>query len=81
LVFQMKVFHKTRFLGMALFDWIGTFILAYVLYFFIPYFSKMHYLTVVLITFIVGQVLHILFGVNTTFVNFLGFTFPKCKTS
>jgi hypothetical protein len=71
--------HKTRIFGMALFDLIGTVFLALLLQVFIPYFQKMNLVTVFIITFIIGQILHLIFGVNTAFVNFIGFKFPPCK--
>jgi hypothetical protein len=62
--------HKQRFLDVALFDYIGTIILAII-------FSKLTKIPLVVSTilmFVLGVVLHMLFGVNTSAVKFLGLT-------
>lgn len=60
--------HRYRFLNAALFDYIGTIFLAIIL----SKFTKIPFVLSTIIMFILGIVLHVLFGVNTETVKFLG---------
>lgn len=63
-----KGFHSVRFLGYALYDVIGTIVIAII----ISYFTKYKFIWVLLILFIVAEVLHWYFGVETTIIKQLG---------
>ena len=60
--------HKHRFLNAAIVDYIGTIFLAIIL----SKFTKIPFVLSTIIMFILGIVLHVLFGVNTETVKFLG---------
>ena len=60
--------HKHRFLNAALFDYIGTIFLAIIL----SKFTKIPFVLSTIFMFILGIILHVLFGVNTETVKFLG---------
>jgi len=57
--------HSIRFFGFALIDTVLTILLAIL----ITYFTQISFIKVISILFIVAQILHVLFCVNTTFVN------------
>ena len=62
--------HKYRLLDVALIDYIGTIVLAIIM-------SKITKIPLVISTifmFILGIILHMLFGVNTSAVKYLGIT-------
>ena len=57
--------HSYRFLGFASVDIIGTIILAIIF----SYLFGLKFIKTLLVLFLIGQLLHILFCVNTTFIN------------
>lgn len=57
--------HKKRFLGIALNDLLGTIIIAFL----ISLIYKTQFILTFVILFIIAQILHIVFCVNTFFVN------------
>lgn len=59
--------HKKRIFGMAAVDLIGTILLSIIL----AYLLKKNVLLVFLIVFIIGEILHYLFCVETAFLKFL----------
>ena len=63
-------FHSTRFMGFALNDWLGTLGLAYITTFFI----KISLWKSFFWWFVIGEILHYLFGSQTAFLTFLGIT-------
>jgi prepilin signal peptidase PulO-like enzyme (type II secretory pathway) len=71
--------HKYRLFGMGLVDLIGTLLLAIILKLFINKLKDENIIILFLVIFAIGQVLHFLFGVNTAFINFIGFEFSQCK--
>lgn len=62
-------FHSVRFLGMALYDWLGTFAIAIL---FIFYFKR-PVVPVLIGIVLVSEGLHIMFGVKTGLLNMIGF--------
>ena len=60
-------FHSTRIGGFALFDILGTFLLAFL----ITKYSKLKFLPVLLIVFIIAEICHYIFCVPTTFMKLL----------
>lgn len=67
-------FHSTRILGYALWDIVGTILIAFL----IAKYKKYNFLETLLGLFIVTQILHVLFCVNTAFVNnIMGIHFPQ----
>lgn len=66
-------FHSTRFLGYALYDILGTILIGLLI-------SKFFNLSVgktILFLFLLGLLLHLMFGVNTKMVNQLGIHFKN----
>jgi len=63
--------HKTRIFGFALNDIILTIILTLI----ISLIFKTQFLLTLIILFIIGEFLHLLFCVNTKFINLLGIKF------
>ncbi len=61
-------FHSTRVFGLALGDTLGTIAIAGL----IAYFWKLNFWRTLLYTFVIGEVLHYLFGVQTQFLTWLG---------
>jgi len=61
--------HKIRFLDTALNDYIGTILIAIL----ITFFSKIPLVLSTIISFISGEVLHYLFGVETNSLKYLKF--------
>jgi hypothetical protein len=61
-------FHSVRFLGTALGDYILTILLAII----ITWITKIPLVITTIICLVVGVILHMLFGVNTGAVKFLG---------
>jgi len=68
-----KGIHSSRILGMALNDWLMTIGLSAIL----SYFLKIHFLIVLIEVFILGELLHYWFGVNTAFLKMIHLE-PKC---
>jgi hypothetical protein len=60
--------HAARFLGIALNDTLMTILAAAIISFFTSY----PFLATFLVLFIVGEILHILFGVQTAFLTMIG---------
>ena len=69
---QKQGIHKLRFLDTALNDYIGTILIAIL----ITFFSKIPLVLSTIISFIIGEVLHYLFGVET---NSLKYFKINCK--
>ena len=65
-----KGFHSKRFLGIALYDTLGTIGLALL----VTYFFKVSVWKSLVGMFVLGEVLHYLFGVQTAFLTFIGVT-------
>ena len=63
-----KGFHSTRFFSVALNDTLGTIALAGI----IAYVWKLSFWKTLLWTFIIGEVLHYAFGVQTALLTWLG---------
>lgn len=63
-----KGFHSERFLGIALYDTLGTIVLALL----VSYFFRVKIVTSIIGMFILGEVLHYLFGVQTAFLTLIG---------
>ena len=61
-------FHSTRFMGLALNDFLGTIGLALIT----TYFFKIDLWKSFLLWFILGEILHYLFGVQTQFLTLIG---------
>lgn len=68
-----KGFHSTRVLGLALNDILGTLVIAIIT----SYLLKINVLVSFVVWFILGEVLHYLFGTHTAFLEMIGMT-PKC---
>ena len=66
-----KGFHSTRFMGMALWDLIGTLIITLIWAYIEGDNSLPNILYLFFIVFIIGQTLHLLFGVDTAFIKWL----------
>lgn len=60
-------FHQSRILGFALYDIIGTIIIAFI----IGYISNISFWITFLLLFIVAQILHYIFCVDTEFIKIL----------
>jgi hypothetical protein len=63
-----KGFHSKRFMGLALYDTLGTFIIAVV----IAFVFKFSVWKTVLFLFVLGELLHYLFGTQTAFLTLIG---------
>ena len=63
-----KGFHSTRLFGFALYDTLGTIVLAML----VTYFFKISLWKSILGMFILGEVLHYIFGTQTAFLTFIG---------
>lgn len=61
-------FHSTRLFGLAAGDTLGTIAIAGL----IAYFWKLNFWKTLVWTFVIGEVLHYLFGVQTQFLTWLG---------
>ena len=66
-------FHSTRFLGIALYDTIGTILIAIVT----SYVFKISLVYSIVGWFVAGEVLHYAFGTNSAFLKMIGLS-PKC---
>lgn len=64
-------FHAQRIFGFALYDTLGTIVISLI----IAKLFGIRWYTVLLGVFILGQVLHFVFCVNTTFMNQVGLNF------
>jgi hypothetical protein len=62
-----KGFHAPRIMNMAMNDWIGTFLLAYIY----GRYTSTPYIQSLLIVFVVGQLCHFLFCVDTTIMKYI----------
>jgi hypothetical protein len=63
-----KGVHESRFLGLALNDTLMTILAAAIIAFFTSY----PFLTTFLVLFLIGELLHILFGTQTAFLTMIG---------
>jgi len=63
-------FHSTRIFGYALYDTLATIVLAA----FTAYLLKVPFIPTLVIWFIVGELLHYLFGTQTAFLTSIGVT-------
>jgi hypothetical protein len=63
-----KGFHSKRFMGLALYDMLGTIAIALA----IAFFFRWNAWKVFVALFLLGEVLHYLFGVQTAFLTSLG---------
>ena len=61
-------FHQTRFLDAAAFDYFGSLIVAMIT----TYFSKIPLVLTTIGIFVIGLILHYLFGVQTASLKYLG---------
>lgn len=61
-------FHSTRFMGFALNDWLGTVGLALLT----TFFFKVNFWVSFFWWFVIGEILHYMFGVQTAFLSFIG---------
>ena len=68
-----KGFHSTRFMGLALYDTLGTIGLAWLT----SYFFKISFLYSLVAWFVAGEVLHYVFGVKSGFLERIGLV-PRC---
>ena len=66
--------HSTRFMGFAVVDSIGTVLLAILL----AYISNTGFWITLFSTFVVGEILHYIMGVQTQFLTTLGLTAVTC---
>jgi hypothetical protein len=60
-------FHSTRFMGLAVGDTVGTFILAWI----IARLFGLNYLPTVIALFVIGELMHWYFCVDTAFLKYL----------
>ena len=65
-------FHSTRIFGYALYDTLATIVLAA----FTAYLLKVPFIPTLVIWFIVGELLHYLFGTQTAFLTSIGVKVP-----
>lgn len=65
--------HATRFLGMALVDWLATIVLALL----VSYFFKIHFVYSLLGWFVLGEILHYVYGVKTAVLSAINLE-PTC---
>ena len=66
-------FHSTRFIGLSLYDILGTLLIAIIT----SYIYKVNIVVSFTAWFVVGEFLHILFQTDTAFLEMIGMT-PKC---
>ena len=66
-------FHERRFIGLALYDTLGTMVIAAIT----SYIFNISFLYSFAAWFIMGEVLHYIFGTNTAFLEKIGLT-PNC---
>ena len=59
-------FHKTRLVDAAMFDYIGTILLAII----VSKFTKVPLVLATVLLFIIGELLHMMFGVRTSTVKY-----------
>ena len=69
-----KGFHSSRIFGLALNDILATIVLAMIT----AYILKINVVFSFIVWFILGEILHILFGTDTAFLEMIGMT-PKCS--
>lgn len=63
-----KGFHSQRIMGFALYDTLGTIGLALIA----SFFFKINFWKSLFVWFVLGEILHYLFGVQTKFLSFIG---------
>lgn len=63
-----KGFHSTRLFGFAVGDTLGTILLAWV----IAWGWNLHFWKTLFWTFVIGEILHYLFGTQTAFLTMIG---------
>jgi hypothetical protein len=61
-------FHSTRIFGLSLYDILATIVLSVI----VSYFFKVSFLKSFIGWFILGEILHYLFGSNTAFLQMIG---------
>lgn len=66
-----KGFHSKRFFGMALYDLIGTLLITLIWAYIEGDNSLPNVVSIFFIVFIIGEILHLLFGVDTAFIKWL----------
>ena len=66
-----KGLHSTRFMGMALYDLLGTLFITLVWAYLENDNSLPNILCIFFIVFIIGELAHILFGVDTAFIKWI----------
>jgi hypothetical protein len=66
--------HSTRFLGMALHDWLATFVLAAI----VAWLFKANFLYTLVYVFVFGELLHYFYGVPTAFLKMIHLE-PDCS--
>lgn len=76
-----KGFHKQRFMGMALYDWIGTLLITLIWAYIEEDNSLPNIISIFFIVFILGEILHIIFGVDTAFIKWLKNLWPNIPKS
>ena len=72
--------HSTRFAGMAFYDILATFVVAIITSNLVPieYFKNVPYWKSLLYWFLLAEILHLLFGVQTGFLKMTGLSIWKC---
>jgi hypothetical protein len=68
-----KGFHSTRLFDFAVYDTLATIVLAYV----ISIFTSYTFTSLLIFLFILGEILHYIFGVNTKVLEVIGLS-PIC---
>jgi hypothetical protein len=66
--------HSTRFLGMAVNDWLATFVLAAI----VAWLFKANFLYTLVYVFVFGELLHYFYGVPTAFLKMIHLE-PDCS--
>ena len=66
--------HAARVLGMALHDWLATFVLSAI----VAWLFKANFLYTLIYIFVFGEILHYVYGVPTAFLKMIGLE-PVCR--
>ena len=66
--------HAARVLGMALHDWLATFVLSAI----VAWLFKANFLYTFVYIFVFGEILHYVYGVPTAFLKMIGLE-PVCR--
>ena len=66
-----KGFHSKRIFGMALYDLIGTLIITLIWAYIDGDNSLPNIISIFFIVFLIGEILHIIFGVDTAFIKWI----------